>query len=141
MADDRSDAATVAAAVSAPRQRIEIVADRRRAHDDAFRREMVARSLEPGVRVRDLARQHGICASLIYRWRREQAEAGPSSEARLLPVQVVLQEIAPRSPPPAPLAARLSGSIEIELDGGVRVRVGDDVSLVALRRVMAALRG
>jgi transposase len=101
---------------------------------------MVARSLEPGVRVRDLARQHGICASLIYRWRREQAEVGVGSEARLLPVQMVSQEMASRRPPPAPLAARPSGSIEIELDGGVRVRVGDDVSLVALRRVMAALR-
>ena len=141
MADDRSEAATVAATVAAPMQRIEIVAERRRAHDDAFRREMVARSLEPGVRVRDLARQHGICASLIYRWRREQAEAGPGSEAKLLPVRMVSQETTPRNPMPAPLPARPSGSIEIELDGGVRVRVGDDVSLVALRRVMAALRG
>ncbi len=127
--------------MAAPMQRIEIVAERRRAHDDAFRREMVARSLEPGVRVRDLARQHGIYASLIYRWRREQAEAGSGSEAKLLPVRMVSRETTPRNPTPAPLPARPSGSIEIELDGGVRVRVGDDVSLVALRRVMAALRG
>jgi transposase len=122
-------------------QRIEIVAERQRAHDDAFRREMVALSLEPGVRVRELARQHGICASLIYRWRREQAELGPGSGTRLLPVQMVSQEIAPRNPTPTPMPARPFGSIEIELDGGVRVRVGDDVSLTALRRVMAALRG
>jgi hypothetical protein len=33
------------------------------------------------------------------------------------------------------------GSIEIEFAGGVRVRVGEDVSLPALRRVIAALRG
>jgi transposase len=131
----------VAATVAAPIQRIEIVADRRRAHDDAFRREMVALSLEPGVRVRELARQHGICNSLIYRWRREQGEPGPGSGTRLLPVQMVSQELAPRNPPPIPLPARPPGSIEIELDGGVRVRVGDDVSLLALRRVMAALRG
>jgi transposase len=122
-------------------QRIEIVSERRRAHDDAFRREMVALSLEPGVRVRELARQHGICASLIYRWRREQAELGPGSGTRLLPVRMVSQEVAPRHPAPTPVLARPSGSIEIELDGGVRVRVGDDVSLPALRRVMAALRG
>jgi transposase len=141
MADDRSEAATVAATVAAPMQRIEIVAERRRAHNEAFRREMVARSLEPGVRVRELARQHGICASLIYRWRREQAEGGPASGTSLLPVHVVSQDVAPRHPPPAPLPVRPPGSIEIELDGGVRVRVGDDVSLTALRRVMAALRG
>jgi hypothetical protein len=35
----------------------------------------------------------------------------------------------------------VSGSIEIELAGGVRVRVGEDVSLTALRRVIAALLG
>jgi transposase len=122
-------------------QRIEIVAERRRAHDDAFRREMVALSLEPGVRVREFARRHGICASLIYRWRREQAELGPVSGTRLLPVQMVSQEVAPRDPASTPVPARPSGSIEIELDGGVRVRVGDDVSLTALRRVIAALRG
>src|ERR1700753_2807273 len=104
MADDKCEPATVAATVAAPTQRIEIVADRRRAHDDAFRQKMVARSLEPGVRVRDLARQHGICASLIYRWRREQAEVGFNSEAKLLPVQVLSQEIAPRNLPPAPSA-------------------------------------
>src|SRR5271170_1948081 len=109
MADDRSEAATVAATVAAPMQRIEIVAERRRAHDDAFRREMVALSLEPGVRVRQLAREHGICASLIYRWRREQAVGGPGPGARLLPVQMVLQETAPRNPPPTPLPARPSG--------------------------------
>lgn len=127
--------------MAAPMQRIEIVAERRRAHDDAFRREMVALSLEPGVRVRELARRHGICASLIYRWRREQAELGPVSGTRLLPVQMVSQEVAPCDRAPTSVPARPSGSIEIELDGGVRVRVGDDVSLTALRRVMAALRG
>jgi hypothetical protein len=33
------------------------------------------------------------------------------------------------------------GLIEIELDNGIRVRVDADVSLAALRRVVAALRG
>ena len=127
--------------MAAPMQRIEIVAERRRAHDDSFRREMVALSLGPGVRVRELARQLGVCATLIYRWRREQAELEPFSGPRLLPVQMVSQAVAPRNPALAPVPARLSGCIEIELDGGVRVRVGEDVSLVALRRVMAALRG
>jgi transposase len=107
----------VAATVAAPMQRIEIVGERRRAHDDAFRTEMVALSLEPGVRVRELARRHGICASLIYRWRREQAEVGPDAGTRLLPVQMVSQETAPRIPAPVSLPARPPGSIEIELDG------------------------
>ena len=43
----------------------------------------------------------------------------------------------------APAAALQTrrGMIEIELDGGVRVRVDGDVSLAALRRVVTALRG
>jgi hypothetical protein len=39
------------------------------------------------------------------------------------------------------MAKSVSGTIEISLPDGSRVRVGDDVSLRALRRVMAALRG
>jgi transposase len=104
---------------------------------------MVAQSLEPGIRIQDLARRNGICASLIYRWRREQpASAIP---ARLVPVRIA-SGISPgvaAVPPPRvePQSAGSAGSIEIELAGGVRVRVGEDVSLPALRRVIAALRG
>ena len=40
------------------------------------------------------------------------------------------------------MAARpASGLIEIELGNGRQVRVGSDVSLAALRRVLTALRG
>ena len=135
----------MAATMATPLHRIEIVAERRRAHDDGFRAAMVAQSLVPGVRVRDLARRHGICASLIYRWRREQAQTRPGDGLRLLPVEVTPVGPAARQPSgssPAPALApdRRAGSIEIELDDGIRVHVGDDVSLVALRRVMTALR-
>ena len=131
--------------MAAPLHRIEIVAERRRAHDDGFRAAMVAQSLAPGVRIRDLARRHGICASLIYRWRRELAQTGPGDGLKLLPVEVTADAPAMRQPsssPPVPARApdRQAGCIEIELDDGIRVRVGDDVSLVTLRRVMAALR-
>jgi len=104
---------------------------------------MVAQSLEAGIRIQDLARRNGICASLIYRWRRER----PVSAA---PAHLVAVRIAPESqpciapvPPPRvePHIAGGSGSIEIEFAGGVRVRVGEGVSLPALRRVIAALRG
>ncbi len=48
---------------------IEIVGERRRVHDAAFRARVVAEALVPGARMRDLARRHGLCVSLIYRWR------------------------------------------------------------------------
>ena len=42
---------------------------------------------------------------------------------------------------PAPSVRPSSGLIEIELGNGHQVRVGSDVNLAALRRVLAALRG
>ena len=60
----------MAATVAASEARIEIVGDRRRAYDPDFRAELVKASLVPGTQVRDLARRHGVCVSLIYRWRR-----------------------------------------------------------------------
>ena len=63
--------ASEAATVAATEARIEIVGERRRVHDAAFRARVVAEASVPGARVPDLARRHGICTSLIYRWRRD----------------------------------------------------------------------
>jgi len=60
----------MAATVADSESRIEIVGERRRAYDAGFRAQLVQASLAPGVRIRDLARRHGVCVSLIYRWRR-----------------------------------------------------------------------
>ena len=140
---DREEAATLAATVAAPMPRIEIVSDRRRAHSAESRAAMVARSWEPGIRIQDLARRNGICASRIYRWRREQPAAVPP--AQLIPVRIASESppgIAPtRSLRTVPQVSRRAALIEIELAGDVRVRVDEDVSLPALRRVIAALRG
>ena len=82
-------AAKLAATDAASLPRIEIVEERRRVHDAAFRARVVAASLAPGARVEELARRYGICTSLIYRWRR--ATSGPALRApavRLVPVRV-----------------------------------------------------
>lgn len=135
-------AATVAATDASP-PRIEIVGERRRAHDAAFRARVVSEALA-GARVQELARRYDICASLIYRWRRLAVpQAGAGSAVRLVPVRVT-ETPAPdrRAPSPRePEGLEQRGIIEIELQGGVRVRVDGGVSLAALRRVIAALRG
>jgi len=70
-------------------QRIEIVAERRRAHDAAFRARVVTAAAQPDARVQNVARQYGICTSLVYRWRRlARPQAGAGSPVRLLPVCV-----------------------------------------------------
>jgi len=82
------EAATVAATDAASAARIEIVAERRPAYSAAFRARMVEASLVPGLRAPDLALQHGIHVTLIYRWRRmarsrDKAQASELSEAPL----------------------------------------------------------
>jgi len=137
-------AATVAATDAASMQRIEIVGERRRAHDAAFRARVVAECMVPGTRVQELARRHGICTSLIYRWRRVAApQAGAGSAVRLVPVRVSEPRPTEKQSAPARPAveAPRGGLIEIELSGGVRVRVHGDVSLAALQRVVTVLRG
>jgi len=66
---------TEAATVAVTEARIEIVGERRRMHDAAFRARVVEECSVPGARMRDLARRHGICTSLIYRWRRSARPA------------------------------------------------------------------
>lgn len=140
-------AATVAATRDKTTPRIEIVGDRRRAHDPAFRAMVVAEANEPGARVRDVAARHGVCASLLYRWRRDAGgSVGSGLPMHLLPLRIVpaVEGGVPETAAPRGAASakrRRAGVIEIELDGGIRVKVGDDVSAAALRRVISVLRG
>ena len=125
-------------------QRIEIVGERRREHDAAFRAMVVEQAGQPGGRVQDVARRHGICSSLIYRWRRAASpQAGAGSAVQLVPVRVAKPRVETRSAPRPSLSQTSPtrpGLIKIEFEGGTRVRVDDDVSLATLRRVVAALR-
>ena len=138
-------AATVAATRDRSTPRIEIVGDRRRAHDATFRTMVVAEANEPGARVRDVAARHGVCPSLLYRWRRNAGGSVASgAPMHLLPLRIVPapEDGVPGTVGAAPAAKRRrAGIIEIELNGGIRVKVSDDVSAAALRRVISVLCG
>ena len=120
--------------------------ERRRRWSTADKLRIVAETHEPGVRVCDVAARHGLCQSLVFAWRRQVREgllAEPGMPV-FMPVQMLgTPAPAPQSrPAPAPAPAPPpAGLIEIELGDGRPVRVGSDVSLPALRRVLAALRG
>lgn len=127
------------------RPRIEIVGERRRAHDAEFRARIVTESVATGARVQDIAARYGVCPSLIYRWRRAACiDTAGDSAMHLFPVRIA----ATPGERPAPAEARLpaptkpprTGLIEIELSGGVRVSVDENVSVAALRRVISVLR-
>lgn len=128
--------------------RVEILTGReRRRHwsaEDKLR--IVAETEEPGACVKQVAARHDVYPGLLFTWRRQVRE-GRLMRPRVpmfIPVETerpVSPAISPPAAPPTRAVAVAVGRIEIELGDGSRVRVDDGVSLVTLRRVIAALRG
>ena len=126
--------------------RVEVITsvERRRRWSKAEKERLVAASLEPEASVSEVARAAGIHVSQLFRWRKEICARGNFSVAPLLPVEVVPSpvpsDVQERISLPAPAQRRRSrGVIEIELEGGHRIRVDGDVDGDALRRVVDAL--
>ena len=119
--------------------------ERRRRWSVADKLRILAECDAPGVQVAEVAARHGVYRSLVFQWRRQARDgllvAEPTPE--FVPVRVAVAgcrgEALPEPTPPPP-SSRTAAAIEIELPDGIRVRVGDEVGLVALRRVLAALR-
>ena len=124
--------------------------ERRRRWSTSEKLRLVAETHEPGTTVGAVAARHGVCESLLFTWRRQVREGVLTAAEMPMFMPVHMIDAAPRtaqSPPPhaacpspAARAAAPSGLIEIELGNGRQVRVGSDVNLAALRRVLAALR-
>ena len=127
--------------------------ERRRRWSVEQKLKVVGETHEPGARVSQVAARHGVCESLVFSWRR-QAREGILVSADVpvfLPVQMseaasTISPVGPthleaNSPAPVTRPRSQAGLIEIELGDGRQVRVGNDVNLAALRRVLIALRG
>lgn len=99
--------------------------------------------------IRAVAARHGVCESLVFTWRRLAREGllGQAPESLVfMPRQALASAstaVAPLDERPRPMpgtrSAGAPGLIEIELGNGRQVRVGSDVNLSALQRVLAAL--
>ena len=123
--------------------------ERRRRWSVADKLRILAECDAPGVQVAEVAARHGVYRSLVFQWRRQARDgllvAEPTPE--FVPVRVAAADRhgealpEPEPVPPLPPSPREATAIEIELPDGIRVRVGEEVGLVALRRVLAALRG
>lgn len=117
-------------------KRFAIVAETRRVRSEEERRAIVAEAMQGHRNASAVARKHGIAPSLLFRWKRLYAAqgkpAGPSSP--FMPVTVAL-------PPPASSGAATKpvATIEIEMAGGRKLRVGADIDIGALKRIVAAL--
>jgi transposase len=124
---------------------------RRKRWPDDLKRRIVAETLEPGASVSVVARRHDVNANQVFTWRRRYRDGLPVSDGeatvmvpvRIAPARTVSRPIRPEPPPvaaapPVPAPAR-PGVVEIELRGGVRVRIKGAVDGVALREVLSLL--
>lgn len=110
---------------------------------------IVAEVERPGSSFADVARRHEVSRGLLWNWRR-QVRAGvlaPEPMPVFVPVQVTADAASPDRlalPSPCPTASKTAPAetdrIEIALPDGTCIRVGADVGLVALRRVMTVVR-
>jgi transposase len=125
--------------------------ERRRRWSLEDKLKLVAETNEPGALIRAVAARHNVCESLLFTWRRQAREGRLCPAAPESPMFLPVQTLGPVSAAVSPFdemprtalptrPATPSGLIEIELGNGRQVRVGSDVNLAALRRVLAALR-
>jgi transposase len=108
--------------------------ERRRRWSLQDKLQIVEETLQPGVKVSEVARRHGLAASVVFTWRRLAREgrlgdAGPA----FMPVEITP---VPVQAPPMVSSSRRTGLIEIVLGRGRRIRVDRDVDAEALRRVL-----
>lgn len=118
---------------------------KRRRWPDAVKRELVVATFEPGASVASVTRRHGLNANMLFKWRRQFTERQPmptAAPAGLVPVAIVpdAQVIPGAAVEPRPTAEKsMTGSIEIALSGGVRVRIKGTVDPAAVTAAVAAV--
>jgi transposase len=112
---------------------------RRRRYSVEEKKAILAEASAPGGSVSEVSRRHNITRSLIHNWRRQEAAALLGATVRFTPVTVATET--PEAMQQKPLQKTQTGSrIEIELPGGVRVRIEGGVDEEDLKRVLRALR-
>ena len=123
--------------------RHDVIATTRRSWSRQQKRAIIAEIDVGGATLSEVARRHGIDASLLFCWRRDLGspfapppiEAGATAVPSFVPVMLA----APTTPAPAANVAAKPTTIEIVLAGGRIVRVDADVDPAGLIRIIAAL--
>jgi transposase len=109
---------------------------------------IVAETEVPGACFAEVAKRHDVSRGLLWNWRSQarRGALGPYPTPAFLPVRVMGESML--APPAVSDLARASVKrhdpdcrIEVTLPNGTTVRIGQDVSLAMLRRVLTALRG
>jgi len=100
---------------------------------EALKREIVSATSRPGASVSVVARQYDVNANQVFAWRRRFLAEATSAMPALVPVMIKPES--DEKPQPA-----VGDTIEIEVGGDCRVRVGSDFDARALKRVLDLLR-
>jgi transposase len=111
---------------------------KRRSYSTAFKRRVVAETLEPGASVASVARRHGLNANMVFSWRRDPRFGPGRDAATFLPVEVTAAEV---FVPPEPIIPSSDGQIEIALPSGHRLTLSgsfDPDAVVRLARGLSA---
>ena len=109
---------------------------KRRSYSTAFKRRVVAETMEPGASVSEVARRHGLNANMVFVWRGDP-RFGPGREvAAFLPVEIEPDRLPPAQELPDVCGA---GQIEIALASGHRLRVGGLFDIDAVLRLAKGL--
>ena len=108
---------------------------------EALKREIVAATLQPGASVSIVARQYNVNANQVFSWRRRFGAANEPAVERSSSglVQLAIMH-EPESSGAVVSAPSASETIEIEVAGDCRVRVGASFDARALKRVLDVLR-
>jgi transposase len=125
-------------------ERVEIVTrgEGRRSYSAEEKVRLVAETLRPGETVTAVSRRHGICTSLLHRWRRAARGEVPSRRAarpQLLPVRLVAPDAAAPQPKPAPVPGIAPAPIEVVLRNGRVLRLTTTTDAAVVARLAAAL--
>ena len=137
--------------------RVEVITgpERRRRWSDEEKLQLIAEACQPGNSVSQVARERGISASQLFGWRRQMLAKGLVTDNRSEPSVAPALTFAPveiakeQSPPGAEdnvrsarrqAAIRITGTVEIELKGGDRVRVEGCADAGLVVRIVSALR-
>jgi transposase len=110
--------------------------ERRRRWPRAEKERIVAAAMEPGAVASAVAREAGIHASQLYRWRQELCGAARAAPG-FVAVAIAPEPVTAVSP--AILASH--GLIEIELASGTRVRISGAVDAAIVSAALSALTG
>ena len=107
---------------------------------EALKREIVAATMQPGASVSIVARQYNVNANQVFSWRRRYRDAGEPSPTSSAPGLVPVTITREPDETAASVATAAAETIEIEVSGLYRVRVGSGFDVRALRRVLDALK-